>query len=661
MRKIFFFIIFLLLLIISVVNLPVYAGTFPNISYIKEPNRQLSVMVQGWEYPSEVSPIVLTNPDGKRLYILSGGNSHICQSDGNMLNQDVVIPVSNCRVNASKNVIVPGDQNDAQRWLNPADIADEMVRDPWRFSYDGIFTVTVNPVTNKIFFGRYFEHQNYVYRWRSGFRECGNNPANYYLYRGNIHTNVSSDYCTCEQQSYVCQGWGDTNPLCIDGNNICPADLSGVEHDHSYPSMAVGATMGWADFSPTAGYQLSEVHDEGPIIWSQQAYRVNGKNAYKDVAPGESIIRNGYIYFFYTMKPRGNQNNNASCFGLARSRLEDNGLPGTWKNYYQGSFGPNALPSGFDKSRISEFYEAKGGAADCVLPLAEEYQDQGVATWINVAKFKDLPYYISVEETSPHWQTYQMGVRFSADLINWTPLQIIETKDTTWGDSNYTYPRFLNKEGTTNKEIDPEEFYLYGKRVGASRAFTIQSLKMSLILRSPEDKIEPVIKHYFNQLLNRNSSNLTYHKSVMDDSGCKGVIKDITSGVEFDSGYKSTTTDEEYIHILFRAILAREVSSSDGGYQWWLANLKNGNYNRDTIVDALVKISEAQNACITGKELTANDLIGDINQDGVVDIQDYILLSNAFGTNDQSTDLNNDGVVDIQDYIILSNNFGKTS
>ena len=52
---------------------------------------------------------------------------------------------------------------------------------------------------------------------------------------------------------------------------------------------------------------------------------------------------------------------------------------------------------------------------------------------------------------------------------------------------------------------------------------------------------------------------------------------------------------------------------------------------------------------------------GDINGDGIVDIQDYILLSNYFGTSNQNTDLNNDGIVDIQDYIILSNNFGRTS
>jgi len=53
-------------------------------------------------------------------------------------------------------------------------------------------------------------------------------------------------------------------------------------------------------------------------------------------------------------------------------------------------------------------------------------------------------------------------------------------------------------------------------------------------------------------------------------------------------------------------------------------------------------------------------LLGDINGDEVVDIQDFIILSNAFGTNNQNADLNDDTIVDIQDFIILSNSFGNT-
>jgi len=58
---------------------------------------------------------------------------------------------------------------------------------------------------------------------------------------------------------------------------------------------------------------------------------------------------------------------------------------------------------------------------------------------------------------------------------------------------------------------------------------------------------------------------------------------------------------------------------------------------------------------------TPTYLPGDINKDHVVNIQDYILLSNAFGTNNAAADINSDGVVNIQDYIILSNNFGKSN
>ncbi len=53
-------------------------------------------------------------------------------------------------------------------------------------------------------------------------------------------------------------------------------------------------------------------------------------------------------------------------------------------------------------------------------------------------------------------------------------------------------------------------------------------------------------------------------------------------------------------------------------------------------------------------------LIGDINGDRIVNILDYTLLANAFGTNNTASDLNHDGTVNILDYTILSNNFGRS-
>jgi hypothetical protein len=59
-------------------------------------------------------------------------------------------------------------------------------------------------------------------------------------------------------------------------------------------------------------------------------------------------------------------------------------------------------------------------------------------------------------------------------------------------------------------------------------------------------------------------------------------------------------------------------------------------------------------------------LAGDINGDNVVDLDDFSLLAQAFGSNSISAnwnaaaDLNCDGVVDLLDFTILAQNFGLT-
>ncbi len=54
--------------------------------------------------------------------------------------------------------------------------------------------------------------------------------------------------------------------------------------------------------------------------------------------------------------------------------------------------------------------------------------------------------------------------------------------------------------------------------------------------------------------------------------------------------------------------------------------------------------------------------LGDINQDGAVDIKDLILVAKDFGKTtgfNPGCDLNSDGKVDIKDLIIVAKNFGK--
>src|SRR5262245_54119071 len=55
-------------------------------------------------------------------------------------------------------------------------------------------------------------------------------------------------------------------------------------------------------------------------------------------------------------------------------------------------------------------------------------------------------------------------------------------------------------------------------------------------------------------------------------------------------------------------------------------------------------------------------LVGDINNDGLVDIRDYGLWRQAFGATDcgNPADLNGDCIVDIRDYGVWRQNFGQT-
>src|SRR6266702_1147954 len=55
-------------------------------------------------------------------------------------------------------------------------------------------------------------------------------------------------------------------------------------------------------------------------------------------------------------------------------------------------------------------------------------------------------------------------------------------------------------------------------------------------------------------------------------------------------------------------------------------------------------------------------LLGDINNDGIVDIRDYGVWRQQFGATDcgNAADLNGDCIVDIRDYGVWRQNFGQT-
>ncbi|RKU24830.1 hypothetical protein C6503_00105 [Candidatus Poribacteria bacterium] len=79
------------------------------------------------------------------------------------------------------------------------------------------------------------------------------------------------------------------------------------------------------------------------------------------------------------------------------------------------------------------------------------------------------------------------------------------------------------------------------------------------------------------------------------------------------------------------------------------------------LVDTAGKLWEAhiENAEITLPPEPAERILGDINRDGVVNIQDLVIVGARYGQRGQNdADLNGDGLVDIVDLVLVTNEFG---
>lgn len=218
---------------------------------------------------------------------------------------------------------------------------------------------------------------------------------------------------------------------------------------------------------------------------------------------------------------------------------------------------------------------------------------------------------------------------------------------TPWGDGAYAYPTFLDRGGKSNYEIDANEFYILGKYANLGAGYDLNAMKLSLTIEGyspptvPTDE-ENLISQWYKELLGwtepMTSAGFLWHVQNFNQNGCNADVKNFTESSVFINGLQKTTTNEQYVRVLYRAFLSREPDGLASGSLWWVNNLANGTYTRTTVIDALLASQEASNVCLTGRVLvtasvsptptltqTPTPIPGDLTMDRHVNMQDLLI------------------------------------
>jgi len=410
--------------------------------------RQLAIDNQGFPYSPEMTPLVKMQPNGKRLYLISTAWSWLCESSENLLDSSPADPLNlhpqDCKLITQHVILDRTDSWGGPIFKPPDEIPPADWDKHWKRLYDGIFGF--HWVGDRLIALKHGEHAN---------AKFGDE-----FYQGNVFPDCEYDDCL---QSNGIVDW------CWSG------DDDGV-YQHCWESFAGFASLGWAPYSGSTGWNQEDWIDEGPVFWPPLAYRNSAGRPTGGHAYGTtSFVHDGYFYLYTVTYPLGHRGK--QCTVAARAPLSPNGMPGNWKTFYNGSFSEDSLPAGFDKDRLDDFYERRGGQASCVM----DSHQSDAALFFNVARIRGTPYFMGVEESLRNGQTWQMGVRLSHDLVHWSPIQVLSESSGSWGvDQQYSAPTFVDRDATTNYEIDSWDFYILGKAHDNSMGSPTNAMRLAL-------------------------------------------------------------------------------------------------------------------------------------------------------------------------------------
>lgn len=348
----------------------------------------------------EIPPFVVTT--GYKQFNLTTNFGYGCALPGNILTDTIVLDSSNCVPALKANSLV----------YDPATMPADQ---DWKRSYDGIFSL--HPITKggKLILLS-FDHGENV-----------NENIGGKLYQNTVNPAVKVADCA---SGYI-----------------------GGEYKGCWESYSAFVTTSWQYLDSAHSFGMANRVEEGPVVWPQAGYLQNGVRKSYGLRHPHGIVSGGYIYVFY---------NDASVVDsgtkLARSPLSAAGLPGTFSSYCNGSWVPS-LPAGFDKSKMSSFYDKAGGCATSIIPTGNSQTSFAVTA-------KTTGGYLGVLEESAGTGSTQpdlIKLYSSTDLINWTfQKTVFQTSD--YPSNTLHYPIFLNQDGSSSALVNPDQFYILGAK-----------------------------------------------------------------------------------------------------------------------------------------------------------------------------------------------------
>jgi len=281
----------------------------------------------------------------------------------------------------------------------------------------------------------------------------------------------------------LCMGGGDCHGDFNPGKDTCfDGDLW-----PRYNALVCGSWI--ANDVQTDWGQHYFANDMGPIAWPSTGYlQVNGIKASCGIGIPSSVVYNGYVYvFFMDHGPYSGLNpemeeGRLGGIKVVRAPVDSALYPNAYTAYYRDSAGNDtwnpSLPAGFTKETMLHFVSIKGPKT---TDLMDESPSVSAPLRFSVALVRNTNYFIGVESYSDLQDggRYKTALRWSSDLVHWTPRMLVISDASGFDNSTMNYPVFLSKDGLSNTVIDADDFYVLGTQPGTSVNAIVYKLHLS--------------------------------------------------------------------------------------------------------------------------------------------------------------------------------------